>query len=45
MKTLVANNQNNIFDSFEILTKEELNQVKGGRERGRDMDIFVTEED
>jgi bacteriocin-like protein len=38
MKTLFANNENNIFDSFEILTKEELNQVKGGAVR--DMDSF-----
>ena len=38
MKTLFANNENNLFDSFEILTKEELNQVKGGG--GRDMDAI-----
>ncbi|WP_372773375.1 bacteriocin [Mangrovibacterium sp.] len=39
MKTLSANNQKNIFDSFELLTKEELNEVKGGI--SRDMDIYV----
>lgn len=39
MKTLFANNENNIFDSFEILTKEELSEVKGGR--GRDMNTFI----
>jgi bacteriocin-like protein len=38
MKTLFANNENNLFDSFEILTKEELNQVKGGAVR--DMDAY-----
>ncbi|MHA7108664.1 ComC/BlpC family leader-containing pheromone/bacteriocin [Sunxiuqinia elliptica] len=43
MKTLFANNENNIFDSFEILTKEELNKVKGGR--GRDLDLIVDDLD
>ena len=38
MKTLFANNEKNIFDSFEVLTKEELNEVKGGL--GRDLDII-----
>ena len=38
MKTLFANNENNLFDSFEILTKEELNQVKGGA--SRDLDVI-----
>lgn len=36
MKTLFANNEKNIFDSFEVLTKEELNSVKGGLGRSRD---------
>lgn len=36
MKTLSANNNN--FAAFEILTAEELNQVKGGR--GRDADVY-----
>ena len=39
MKTLFANNEKNIFDSFEILTKEELNEVKGGARR--DIDSFI----
>ena len=43
MKTLFANNENNIFDSFEILTKEELNKVKGGGMR--DLDTFVEDMD
>ncbi len=43
MKTLFANNENNIFDSFEILTKKELNEVKGGR--GRDLDLIVDDLD
>ncbi|WP_430973526.1 ComC/BlpC family leader-containing pheromone/bacteriocin [Sunxiuqinia rutila] len=43
MKTLFANNENNIFDSFETLTKEELNEVKGGR--GRDLDMIVEDLD
>ncbi len=43
MKTLFANNENNIFDSFEILTKEELSEVKGGGRR--DMDSFVEDLD
>ena len=38
MKTLFANNEKNIFDSFELLTKEELNEVKGGI--GRDCDSY-----
>ena len=38
MKTLFANNENNIFDSFEVLTKEELNEVKGGA--SRDLDVY-----
>jgi len=38
MKTLFANNEKNIFDSFEILTKEELNEVKGGMTR--DLDVL-----
>jgi bacteriocin-like protein len=38
MKTLFANNENNLFDSFEILTKEELNTIKGGI--SRDCDVF-----
>ncbi len=37
MKTLFANNENNIFDAFEILTKEELNEVKGGISRDKDL--------
>lgn len=36
MKTLFANNENNIFDSFDILTKEELSEVKGGKSRDFD---------
>ena len=43
MKTLFANNEKNIFDSFEVLTKEELNEVKGGI--SRDMDIYVEDLD
>ena len=43
MKTLFANNENNIFDSIEILTKEELNQVKGGI--SRDCDLIVPDLD
>jgi bacteriocin-like protein len=39
MKTLFANNENNLFEAFEILTTEELNQVKGGR--GRDADMIA----
>ena len=39
MKTLFANNEKNIFDSFEVLTKEELNSVKGGI--SRDIDVYV----
>jgi len=38
MKTLFANNEKNIFDSFELLTKDELNEVKGGI--SRDMDMY-----
>ena len=37
MKTLFANNEKNIFDSFEILTTEELNEVKGGVSRDADI--------
>lgn len=43
MKTLFANNEKNIFESFEVLTKEELNEVKGGI--SRDMDVYVEELD
>ena len=43
MKTLFANNENNIFDLFKILTKEELNQVKGGV--SRDLDLVVEDLD
>lgn len=43
MKTLFANNDQNIFAAFEILTKEELNEVKGGL--GRDADVYVEELD
>jgi|GEM_PF-3401124 bacteriocin-like protein len=43
MKTLFANNENNIFDSFETLTKEELNEVKGGV--SRDYDFIVEDLD
>lgn len=43
MKTLFANNEKNIFESFEVLTKEELNEVKGGI--SRDMDVYVEEID
>ncbi len=43
MKTLFANNENNIFDSFEILTKEELSELKGGSRR--DLDHFVEDWD
>ena len=43
MKTLFANNQDNVFNSFEILTKEELSEVKGGARR--DMDTFVEDFD
>ncbi len=39
MKTLFANNEKNIFDSFEVLTKEELNEVKGGI--SRDCDSYI----
>ncbi|MGQ8336663.1 bacteriocin [Sunxiuqinia sp. A32] len=39
MKTLFANNENNVFASFETLTKEELSEVKGGI--SRDLDTFV----
>ncbi len=39
MKTLFANNEKNIFDSFEVLTKEELNEVKGGI--SRDLDSYI----
>ncbi|MGV8094801.1 MAG: bacteriocin [Mangrovibacterium sp.] len=39
MKTLFANN--NIFEAFEILTAQELNEVKGGIDRGRDGDMPV----
>lgn len=37
MKTLFANNEKNIFDSFEVLTKDELNEVKGGVSRDADL--------
>jgi len=37
MKTLFANNEKNLFESFEMLTAEELNQVKGGKSRDCDM--------
>ncbi|MFV0376453.1 MAG: bacteriocin [Mangrovibacterium sp.] len=43
MKTLFANNEQNIFTAFEILTKEELNEIKGGI--SRDMDIYVEDLD
>ena len=43
MKTLFANNDKNIFDSFEVLTKEELNEVKGGI--ARDADVYVEDLD
>jgi bacteriocin-like protein len=43
MKTVFANNEKNIFSSFEVLTKEELNEVKGGI--SRDMDIYVEDYD
>lgn len=43
MKTLFANNDKNIFDSFEVLTKEELNEVKGGI--SRDADVIVPDLD
>ncbi len=43
MKTLFANNEKNIFESFETLTKEELNEVKGGI--SRDLDVYVEEID
>lgn len=39
MKTLFANNEKNIFEAFEVLTKEELNSVKGGI--SKDMDILI----
>ena len=39
MKTLFANNEKNIFDSFEVLTENELSEVKGGI--SRDMDVYV----
>ena len=42
MKTLFANNENNTFGSFEILTKEELSYVKGGI--SRDCDLIVPDE-
>jgi len=42
MKTLFANNETKIFDAFEILTKEELNEVKGGG--SRDNDLIVPDE-
>ncbi len=44
MKTLFANNETNIFDSFEILTKEELSSVKGSGPIGRDLDEWITED-
>ncbi len=37
MKTLFANNENNLFESFEVLTAEELNMVKGGKSKDFDM--------
>lgn len=43
MKTLFANNEKNIFDSFEVLTKEELNEVKGGI--SRDLDLYIEDFD
>ncbi|RKD89715.1 bacteriocin [Mangrovibacterium diazotrophicum] len=43
MKTLFANNEKNIFDSFEVLTKNELNEVKGGI--SKDIDIYVEDLD
>lgn len=43
MKTLFANNDNNIFDAFEFLTKEELNEIKGGA--SRDCDVIVPDID
>ncbi|MGD9931525.1 MAG: ComC/BlpC family leader-containing pheromone/bacteriocin [Mangrovibacterium sp.] len=43
MKTLFANNEKNLFESFEILTKEELNEVKGGI--SRDLDMYVEDLD
>ena len=43
MKTLFANNEKNIFESFEILTVEELKQVKGGK--SRDCDMLVEDMD
>lgn len=39
MKTLFVDNTN--FAAFEILTSEELNLVKGGNMRGRDVDFPV----
>ena len=41
MKTLAANNQN-IFDAFEFLSNEELNNVKGGIQATRDTDVYMT---
>ena len=42
MKTLFANNETNIFDSFEILTKEQLSEVKGsGPGSSRDCDDII----
>jgi len=43
MKTLFANNEKNIFDSFEVLTKNELNEVKGGI--SKDVDVYVEDLD
>jgi bacteriocin-like protein len=43
MKTVFANNEKNIFGSFEVLTKEELNEVRGGI--SRDVDLYVEDLD
>ena len=37
MKTLYASNEDNLLESFEVLTAEELNLVKGGKSRDFDM--------
>ena len=43
MKTLFANNEKNFFESFEILTAQELNNIKGGK--SRDLDTYVEDLD
>ena len=41
MKTLFVCSENNLFESFEVLTAQESNLIKGGK--SRDCDMIVEE--